>query len=60
MSNRTEDLVYCANDLCENAAEYLIPRTKTPLCGVCAVAWEWGRENTEDTALEAIPPDKAA
>ena len=54
MSNRTEDAVYCANELCENVAEYRIPSSDTPLCGVCAIPWGWGHANTQDSDLDEI------
>ena len=58
MSNRTEDASYCANELCENVAEYRIPRSKMPLCGVCAVAWTMGKDNTQDDTLTVLDQPK--
>ena len=60
MSNRTEEGLYCANDFCENVAEYRVPSSNTPLCGVCAVVWEWGRANTQDHDLEKLEQPKEA
>ena len=54
MSNRTSAAVYCANDGCDNEAQYRISDTQVPLCGSCATAWDWGHEAQQTVGLEVL------